>query len=212
MIRLWRTARRQQKLPPAEALTAVKSRVGFEKIKLNKHHRTVTLMAEKMQLDLGGIAKGYTVDEAMKVLKANCIRRAFVAASGDMLTSGPPIGREGWRVEIRSVDQFGNLYPRTVHLKHQALSTSGDTEQFVEINGQRYSHIVDPRTGLGLTNRIQVTVVSEASTKSDSLATALSVLGIGKGLKFAKQKKLQALILDLKNIKPRVTQSVHWRW
>ena len=211
MIRLWRTARRQQKLPTPEALAAVKPRVGFEKIKLNARNRTVTLLAPEMQLDLGGIAKGYAVDEAMKILKANCIRRAFVAASGDMLTSAPPIDREGWRVLVRNVDQFGNLYLRTVHLKHQALSTSGDTEQFIEINGQRYSHIVDPRTAHGLTHRIQVTVISEASTKSDSHATAISVLGIERGLNFAKQKKLQAIILDLKNEKPRVTESTHWR-
>ena len=211
MIRLWRTARRQQKLPPAQALVAVKNRVGFEKIKLNKHHRTVILLAAKMQLDLGGIAKGYAVDEAMKILKANCIRRAFVAASGDMLTSDPPPDREGWRVEIRNVDQFGNLYPRTVHLKHQALSTSGDTEQFVEINDRRYSHIVDPQTGHGLTNRIQVPVVSNSSTTADSHATALNVLGLEQGLKFAENKKLRALFLELKNNKPRITQSTDWR-
>ena len=211
MIRLWRAARKQQKLPDPNAIAAVKSRVGFEKIILNPRDRTVTLRAANMQLDLGGIAKGYAVDEAMKILKANCIRRAFVAASGDMLTSGPPIGREGWRVEIRNVDQFGNLYARTVHLKHQALSTSGDTEQFVEINGRRYSHIVDPRTGHGLTNRLQVTVVSEASTKSDSHATALNVLGLEQGLKFAENKKLRALFLELKNNKPRITQSTDWR-
>jgi thiamine biosynthesis lipoprotein len=211
MIRLWRTARRQQKLPPAKALAAVKSRVGYEKIKLDPRTGTVTLLAAKMQLDLGGIAKGYAVDEAMKILKANCIHRAFVAASGDMLTSAPPIGRQGWRILIRNVDQFGNLYPRTVFLKHQALSTSGDTEQYIEINGQRYSHILDPRTGHGLTHRMQVTVISEASTTADSYATAISVLGLKTGLKFANQKKLQAIILDLKNEKPRITESAHWR-
>ena len=211
MIRLWRTARKQQKLPSPIALADVKNRVGFKKIKLNSHNRTVTLLAANMQLDLGGIAKGFVVDEAMKTLKANCIRRAFVAASGDILTSGPPIGQEGWRVLVRNVDQFGNLYPRTVHLRHQALSTSGDTEQFVEINGRRYSHIVDPRTGYGLAHRMQVTVVSKASAKSDSHATAISVLGHKAGLTFAKRKELQTLILDLKSEKPRVTQSLYWR-
>ncbi|MDE2681595.1 MAG: FAD:protein FMN transferase [Verrucomicrobiota bacterium] len=213
MIRLWRIARKQQKLPTPEALAAVKPRVGFGKIKLNGRNRTVTLRAPQMQLDLGGIAKGYAVDEAMEILKANCIHRAFVAASGDLLTSSPPLSDpEGWRVLIRNVDQFGNLYPRTVHLKHQALSTSGDTEQFVEINGRRYSHIVDPRTGYGLTHRMQVTVISEASTQSDSHATAISVVGIKHGLKFAKQKKLQAIILDLKTKKPRITESEWWKW
>jgi thiamine biosynthesis lipoprotein len=212
MIRLWRTARRQQKLPTPEALAAVKPRVGFEKIKLNARNRTVTLLAPEMQLDLGGIAKGYAVDEAMKILKANCIRRAFVAASGDMLTSAPPIGREGWSVLIRNVDQFGNIYPRTVHLKNQALSTSGDTEQYIELNGQRYSHIVDPRTGHGLTDRIQVTVISKASTTADSHATALSVLGLAEAMKFSKQKKMESIFLELKEGKPRITQSADWRW
>ena len=211
MIRLWRTARKQQKLPSPVALAAVKNRVGYKKIRLNSRNRTVTLLAANMQLDLGGIAKGFAVDEAMKTLKANCIHRALVAASGDILTSGPPIGHEGWRVLVRNVDQFGNLYPRTVHLRHQALSTSGDTEQFVEINGRRYSHIVDPRTGYGLAHRMQVTVVSKASAKSDSHATAISVLGHKAGLAFAKRKELQTLILDLKSEKPRVTQSLYWR-
>ena len=211
IIRLWRTARKQQKLPTPEILAAVKPRVGYEKIKLNLRNRTVTLLAANMQLDLGGLAKGFAVDEAMKILKANCIHHAFVAASGDMLTSAPPIDREGWRVLIRTVDQFGNIYPRTVFLKHQALSTSGDTEQFVEINGRRFSHIVDPRTGHGLTHRMQITVISKASAKSDSYATAISVLGHKAGLAFAKRKELQTLILDLKSEKPRVTQSLYWR-
>jgi thiamine biosynthesis lipoprotein len=211
-IRQWRQARRQQKLPSNQALAAVKSRVGFEKIKLNPRNRTVTLMAENMQLDLGGIAKGYAVDEAMKILKANCIRRAFVAASGDMLMSGPPMGREGWRVEIRSVDQFGNLYPRTAHLKHQALSTSGDTEQFIEIDGRRYSHIVDPLTGHGLTHRLQVTVVSDSSTTADSHATALSVLGLKAGLNFAEQKKIAVLFLEFKGKIPWFVFSEEWLW
>ncbi len=212
MIRLWRTARRQQKLPNPKALAAVKSRVGYKQIKLNPRTRTVTLLVANMQLDLGGIAKGYAVDEAMKMLKANCIRRAFVAASGDMLTSAPPIGRKGWRVDIRNVDQFGNIYPRTVFLKNQALSTSGDTEQYIEINGRRYSHIVDPRTGYGLNHRMQVTVISNTSTTADSHATAISVMGLKAGLNFANPKKLQAIFLDLKNEKPRITESTHWRW
>ena len=128
-----------------------------------------------------------------------------------MLTSGPPIGSEGWRVEIRAVDEFGNIYLRTIHLKHQALSTSGDTEQFVEINCRRYSHIIDPRTGIGLTNRIAVTVVAASSTVADSLATAVSVMGIKKGMDYAHQKQLQVLILSLNGEKHRLIKSLQWK-
>lgn len=210
-VRLWRQSRKRGQMPAADSLTTATKRVGFQKIQLNPRKRTVTLLASNMQLDLGGIAKGCAVDEAMRILKQNGIRRAFVAASGDMLTSGPPIGSEGWRVEIRAVDEFGNIYLRTIHLKHQALSTSGDTEQFVEINGRRYSHIIDPRTGIGLTNRIAVTVVATSSTVADSRATAISVLGIKNGMDYANSKKLQVLILTMSNKKHRLLKSPQWK-
>ena len=210
-VRLWRQSRKRAQIPTADSLATATKRVGYQKLQLDLRDRTVTLLSAGMQLDLGGIAKGFAVDEAMRILKQNGIRRAFVAASGDMLTSGPPIGHEGWRVAIRSVDEFGNIYPRTIHLKHQALSTSGDTEQFVEINGRRYSHIVDPRTGIGLTNRIAVTVVAASSTVADSRATAVSVMGIKKGMDYANQKKLQVLILTLNGEKHRLLKSPQWK-
>ena len=210
-VRLWRQSRKRGQMPVTDSLATASKRVGFQKIQLNSRNRTVTLLSAGMQLDLGGIAKGYAVDEAMRILKQNGIRRAFVAASGDMLTSGPPIGSEGWRVEIRAVDEFGNIYSRTLHLKHQALSTSGDTEQFVEINGRRYSHIIDPRTGIGLTNRIAVTVVAPSSTVAVSRATAISVLGIKKGMDYANSKKLQVLILTMSNKKNRLLKSPQWK-
>ena len=210
-VRLWRQSRKHAEMPAVNLLAIATKRVGFWKIQLNPRKRTVTLLVPNMELDLGGIAKGYAVDEAMRILKQNGIRRAFVAASGDMLTSGPPVSSEGWRVEIRAVDEFGNIYPRTIHLKHQALSTSGDTEQFVEINGRRYSHIIDPRTGIGLTNRIAVTVVAPSSTVADSRATAISVLGVKKGMDYANSKNLQVLILNMSNKKHRLLKSPQWK-
>ena len=113
----------------------------------------------------------------MAVFKAYGIALAYVAADSDLLTSGPPPDKAGWKIELRNVDEFGNFYPRTVFLKQIALSTSGDTEQFVEINGRRYSHIVDPRTGIGLTSRMQTTVVAADSVTADSHGTAVCVLG-----------------------------------
>lgn len=211
-VRLWRVARRQLRLPDDEALKAALSRVGFEKLKLNTETQTATLAINQMQLDLGGIAKGWAVDEVVHILESNGIRRAFVAASGDIRVTGQPLGREGWRIEVRNVDEFGTLYPRTIHLKHQALSTSGDTVQYIEINGRRWSHIVDPRTALGLTHRLQVIVIAKTSTEADSQATALSVLGLEKGKAFADSKHIRALFLNLKNETPQITPSNHWRW
>jgi FAD:protein FMN transferase len=209
-VRFWRQARKRGQMPPVRELQAAQNRVGYQKLLLNATHQTVTLRAVRLQFDLGGIAKGYAVDEAMAVLKANGIERAYVAADSDLLVSGPPPRKDGWKIELRNVDQFGNLYPRTVFLKHIALSTSGDTEQSVEINGRRYSHIVDPRTGIGLTSRIQVTVMAPDSVTADSHATAVCVLGKQAGLQFADRRKLQALVLELAGERPQVTHSRSW--
>ena len=215
-VRLWRELRRERERNPNKVLSlkelrSAQKRVGFNQLKFNNKNKTVTLTASGLQLDLGGIAKGYVVDEAMGMLKRKGINRAFVAASGDILVSRAPLNRPGWKIEVRDVDEFGNIYPRTIYLNNSALSTSGDTEQFVEINGSVFSHIVDPRTGIGLTSRIQVSVISASSTLSDCFATAICVLGKEEGLQFADTRKLQVLIMELAEGTPRVTPSRYWQ-
>lgn len=210
-VRFWRKVRKQGKVLSLEELRAAQKRVGFHQLKFNNLKKTVTLTAPGLQLDLGGIAKGYAVDEAMRILKRKGISRALVAASGDMLASRVPIGKPGWKISVRDVDEFGNIYPRTVYLNNSALSTSGDTEQFIEIDGNVFSHIVDPRTGIGLTSRIQASVISSSSTLSDSYATAICVLGKEEGLQFSETRKLQVLIMELSGNRPRVTTSRYWK-
>jgi thiamine biosynthesis lipoprotein len=132
-----------------------------------------------MKLDLGGIAKGYAGDEALRVLETHGVTRALFQAGGDIVTSGAPPGKRGWTVEI-PVEAGGN---RTLLLANQAVSTSGDLYQFVIFDGKRYSHVVDPRTGLGLTQRFEATVVARDGVTSDSLSTAACVLGPEQGWK-----------------------------
>jgi thiamine biosynthesis lipoprotein len=134
-----------------------------------------------MRLDLGGIGIGYAVDEALKVLRSRSIIRALVDASGDIGAGDPPPGKTGWTVEVVPLSS-DDTPSRTVSLANAAVSTAGDAFQFVEIGGRRYSHIVDPRTGLGLTDRIAVTVIAPDCTTADSLDTAVSVLGPIAGL------------------------------
>lgn len=181
-VRLWRFARKRKVLPdPAEASAARKA-VGYQHLQLDRRSRSVTLLAPNMRLDLGGIAKGYAADQALRVLKQNGITRALVAASGDIALGDAPPGQAGWRVAIAGLDDRSSPSNRAVLLKHCGVSTSGDTEQFIEIQGVRYSHILDPGTGLGLTNRIQATVIAPDATASDALATSVCVLGAARGL------------------------------
>ena len=184
-VRLWRFARKKKVLPaPAEVAEAAHA-VGFKNLQLDRKHRTVTLLAPGMRLDLGGIAKGFAADQALRVLRDHGINRALVAASGDIALGDPPPDAKGWKTGITAIDVRTNDAHRTFVLRNAGISTSGDTEQYVEIGGIRYSHIVDPRTGLGLTNRIQVTVIAPDATTTDALATALCVLGVERGLALA---------------------------
>ncbi|MDQ6707151.1 MAG: FAD:protein FMN transferase [Acidobacteriota bacterium] len=176
VIRLWREARKRREVPNAEDLREAGSRCGFRKLHLNARDRTVLLTASGMQLDLGGIAKGYAADQALKCLQSLGIRSALVAVSGDLAFGDAPPGKRGWKIGIDS---------GVLELANAAVSTSGDTEQHLDLNGTRYSHIIDPATGMALTNRILVSVKAPHGVDADGLSTAISVLGCERGRKLA---------------------------
>ena len=182
LVRLWRSARKKKVLPALSEVQAATASVGHKKLRLDRKARTVTLLAANMRLDLGGIAKGYAADQALAVLKGRGLDRTLVAASGDIAIGNPPPGQRGWKIGIATIDALRNETARTVFLRNAGISTSGDTEQYTEIGGARYSHIVDPVTGLGLTNRLQVTIIAADATTTDALATGVSVLGSERGL------------------------------
>ena len=194
VVRLWRRARRTETLPTPEQIAHARESVGWRKLQLDAKQQTVTLLATNMQLDLGGIAKGYAADAALKVLREQGIRSALVAASGDIAVGDAPPGQASWRVSIGTPFQREGR-ERTLLLKNAAVSTAGDSEQFVIINGIRYSHIVDPRTAVGLTNRCQVSVIAPHGLQTDGFDTAVSILGAEKGRKLIEsQPKLSAII------------------
>lgn len=183
VVRLWRLARRTQRLPDPEDLAKARALVGYQNVKLDPKGRTVQLLKAGMQLDLGGIAKGYAADEAHKVLKKHGITRALVAAGGDITVSDAPPDARGWTVAIEPLDPNEAGPAPTLLLQNASVSTSGDTRQFVEIDGKRYSHIVDPKTGLGLLGRMSATVIASNGITADSTTKVLCVLGPERGLK-----------------------------
>jgi thiamine biosynthesis lipoprotein len=181
-VRLWRFARKRHVLPNPDELAQARRAVGWQHLALDQEQRTVTMKVPGMRLDTGGIAKGFAADEALKLLRARGYPRALVAASGDLAIGDPPPGRRGWRIAATEIDSGTNFASRVFILRNAGVSTSGDTEQFLEIDGVRYSHIVDPRTGLGLTHRIQATVIASCATDSDALATTTCILGPQRGI------------------------------
>lgn len=180
-IRLWRRARRARQTPSRELLTKAVERSGHNKVRMDRKTHCVQLANGDMQLDLGGVAKGYACDQAIAAIKRGGISRTLVAGGGDVTVGNPPPGKCGWTVAVASPAASGKRTVADVVLANAAVSTSGDTEQFVELDGKRYSHIVDPRTGWALSERIQATVIAPDGMSADALATTVCVLGPDRG-------------------------------
>jgi thiamine biosynthesis lipoprotein len=202
LTHLWRQARRARLLPVPEALSEALSRVGFRKMNLDAAAQTVKFDVPGMQLDVGGIAKGYAADEALAVLRKRGIKSALVAASGDLAFSDAPPGEKGWKVAFDALDH-------PLLLTNAAVSTSGSTEQNFVVNGVRYSHIIDPKTGLGLTSQMTTTVIAPRGIDADGMATAINVLGPERGLVFIERQPgvAAAFLLDRER---RVVFSNRW--
>ncbi|MCE2725167.1 MAG: FAD:protein FMN transferase [Planctomycetaceae bacterium] len=177
---LWRQARRSGRLPRPEKLAAARAAVGPHALRLADRGEAVQLPQAGTRLDLGGIGMGYAADRVLALLRDRGIVAALVDASGDIAVSGPPPGATGWRIAVRGLPGQAAAGP-TLLLANAAVTTSGDAFQGVEIDGVRYSHIVDPRTGLGVTGPAAVTVIAPDGTTADALATAASVLGPAEG-------------------------------
>ncbi|MDH3585075.1 MAG: FAD:protein FMN transferase [Phycisphaerae bacterium] len=187
-VRLWRRSRRQGRLPSAARITQTRQSVGFDKIEFHPDTRSVRLVAEGMLLDVGAVAKGFAADQALAVLRRRGLGRALVDAGGDVAAGDPPPDRPGWWVTLRpmvnrEVAEAGD--PPRIEIRGTAVATSGDAFGYVEIDGVRYSHILDPATGLGLTDRIAVSAVAPDGLTADALASAVSVLGLPRGLALA---------------------------
>jgi len=211
VVRLWRVARKDRRFPDPDVLKEAMKKVGYQKIKLDPVRKTVELTVVGMKLDLGGIGKGFAAEETLKLLKEKGISSALVAASGDISVGDAPPGTDGWKVDIAPLP--GSTKQRILTLKNAAVSTSGDASQFVEISGKRYSHVLDPRTGVGLEGRRSVTVIASRGTQADALTKMASVWEPEKAIKaIDKLDKVACLIIVLDNEgKEKVTQSERYK-
>jgi thiamine biosynthesis lipoprotein len=171
VVGLWREARRTNTLPTDEARRDALERTGWRNVALDTAARTVRPARTGIRLDFGGIAKGYAADEAIAVLARHGITRALIEFGGEIVAAQPPPDQPGWRVRVDN-----GMPGDTAVLASGAISASGDAEQFVVIDGIRYSHVVDPRTGIGLTHGRSATVRAPAGWLADLLATAATVV------------------------------------
>lgn len=196
MVQLWRRALRRNFFPDSLQIQETKQAVGYKKVRIHAKHRAVMLTQKGMRLDFGGIGKGYAADDALRVLRSFNITAAFLDAGGDLTIGDAPPQKTGWEIEVNSGGN-DSTSKRVLVLTNCGVATSGNTYRFLEHKGVRYSHIVDPRTGIGLVTHTRTTVIAPNGTAADALATAFSVLGIQEGKKVAKKiKKSRIWLLE----------------
>ena len=186
LIELWKKARKNRQIPSMAEIKPAQQRTGYGNLEFPMLN-TVRLKQEGMQLDVGGIGKGFAADEAISLLKSNGINAALVDMGGDVTVSNAPPNKEFWVLGFSYYDKNGKEVFRKIKLKNQAVATSGDLYQYAVIDGKRYSHIINPKNGMGLSNNIQVTTIAPNGTMADAYASALSVLGIGEGSKIVQE-------------------------
>jgi FAD:protein FMN transferase len=168
LSRLWQRAFRRQALPDVLLLAKALKRVNGHWVKLKAHGHRGKLIRPGMELDLGGIAKGYALDEMAEIIKGHGLRTYLLDGGGDLLAGAPPPDAAGWHIQAPG--------DTTLVIRHEALATSGDRYQFLEHEGKRYSHLIDPRTGYGVLHQRTVTVRAPTATRADAWASACSIL------------------------------------
>lgn len=178
LSRAWRMTRMMPKpeIPDQSELDELLQSVGYQYIQMNESDRSVILEKEGMQLDLGGIAKGYVAEKVVKLLYEMGLPIALVDAGGDITLGDPPPGRDSWEVAVpmrKGKNERGHI---RLSIQGKTVTTSGDMFQYVEIDGKRYSHILDSNTGLGTTRQLQATVISKSGINADAYASALTLM------------------------------------
>ncbi len=179
LTKLWRDARQQQRLPSDEDIRSAVEASGANQVIFDEQAGTLTFRSDTVRFDFGGIAKGYAADLALATLKRHGVNRAMVNAAGDLALGERPPDADGWRIAISdSLDSEPFQAVSYVLLSNCGVATSGDKQQFVFINGRRYSHILNPRTGVGMIGHRQVTVIAPDATAADAYASAFNVMSL----------------------------------
>ncbi len=212
LLRIWRPLARLRKMPTPAEIDSALALVGFGHVRLDPQRRSVRFDRAGVSLTLGGIAKGYAADLAARsALEAGAIA-CRINAGGDLVARGaPPWSKDGFAVEIRNPlgSPVDTLPHRQFTVRDRGVATSGNYERFTMVEDERFSHILDPRTGQPVVNAVlQVTVIAPSGTEADALATALAVLGPEAGIALAEQlPDVEALFLSkaASGLVPRAT-------
>ncbi len=211
IVKVWRKARKTKQMPDDATLQAALKKTGFRNIQIDANSPRMRFNTEGVLLDFGGIVKGFAAQEVVDILTKNGFPYCLVDAGGDLVAGKKPPMSSGWNIGVSLPNSDKKMMPYLLSIENQAVATSGDMYQFFEHEGKRYSHIVNPKTGLGLTHQRNVTVIAPDGATADWLATACSILRIRKAKRLIRKYPNSALlILENKKGKIKSVQSSHF--
>ncbi|MGX7668694.1 FAD:protein FMN transferase [Flavobacterium pedocola] len=194
--KFWNFDLNMTKLPDAETAKKSVELINYENIILNESEKTVFLKKKGMRIGFGGIGKGYAAEMAKKKLIENGVESGIVNASGDLSAWGYQENGEPWTIGIADPNLKNDIFS-TFKITNTAVATSGNYEKFVLIDGKKYSHTIDPKTGFPVSGIKSVTIIAENAEIADALATPVTVMGIEVGLDFINQlKQIGCIIID----------------
>jgi FAD:protein FMN transferase len=195
IVKHWRKVRKEKRKPHADSLKFALNKTGFHHLEIDEKQPKIRFHTEGVLLDFGGIVKGYAAQEVVRILTESGFPSCFADAGGDIAFGSKPPDKDYWSIGVTLPNSENQLFESFILLKNKAIATSGDMYNFTEIEGVRYSHIVNPKTGLGLTHQRNVTVIAQDGATADWLATACSVLSPKKALKLVKLYPEAALLI-----------------
>src|SRR5262249_5792179 len=197
LMKAWGFFRGEGRTPSEAELAEARNRVGYQHVILNQRDGTIFFDKAGVELDLGGIAKGYAVDRAVAVLKQRGVASALVSSGGSTIYAlGAPPGKAAWSIEVQDPVER-NRIATTVRLKNRCLSVSGSYEKFFELDGVRYSHVMDPRTGRPVQGVLSVAVITNDGTSGDALDNVFYALGVERSRAWLKKFSASEVIFFL---------------
>ena len=201
LTQFWRKTRNEKRFPSESEIKKAKQSTGFENVVIDEKSKTISFKKAGIRFDFGGIVKGYAAQRIIDYLRSKNISMALADAGGDIAMSNAPPDKNGWNISMNLPERENEFWDKKLELKNCAVATSGDVYRFTLHNGKKYSHIINPRTGYGVTSQRNVTVIAKDGAVADWLATACSILPIEKALALAAKENAALQIAISKNEK-----------
>lgn len=198
IVALWRIGSPEARVPAPAEIAAKLPLIGYQSVQLDVQNRTVYLPQAGMGLDLGGIAKGYAADEAVRIFREHGVKNALISLGGNIYALGTNPDGQPWRIGVQNPEDERNTYIAVIATSDETLVTSGAYERYLEVNGLRYHHIIDPATGYPAeTDVLSSTIITTRSIDADALSTSVFILGRERGLQLIEQLPgIEAVVVD----------------